>query len=340
MTGQWSDYAVRTTESGDSASWGVGEIFSAGAAANQTVTPTSAVFTLTATSPGAIRSILTSSAVVTWVAGTPGAIRSVTTSAAVVTWVASTPDALFPGHVTTTPAVVTWVAGTPGAIRSISTTSAVVTWVASTPTGSYAGSVSTTPAVFNWVAGTPLAILIPVVWSECCNTCDVPTTETSEGPQGEAGADGAAGADGYNAYTTVSSYLPNPQPVVPAMGSSVTVNVADSRWIQYRQLVFLSSVGYFQVAGVPSQTSVTLTNVENASGAYGTNAVPGTSITSGTLVSPGGVQGPDRHIGASLYYGNGSPEGAVEATVGSLYTDVDTGNLWKKVAGTGTIGWA
>lgn len=37
--------------------------------------------------------------------------------------------------------------------------------------------------------------------------------------------------------------------------------------------------------------------------------------------------------------GHGSPEGAVQSMPGQVYEDNDTGNLWMKIAGTGTAGW-
>lgn len=43
---------------------------------------------------------------------------------------------------------------------------------------------------------------------------------------------------------------------------------------------------------------------------------------------------------ASLYAGAGSPEGVQSAAPGSIWTDTNTGNLYKKVTGTGNTGWA
>jgi len=42
----------------------------------------------------------------------------------------------------------------------------------------------------------------------------------------------------------------------------------------------------------------------------------------------------------TLFAGSGSPEGVVTAAPGSIYTDTATGNLYKKVTGTGNTGWA
>lgn len=51
------------------------------------------------------------------------------------------------------------------------------------------------------------------------------------------------------------------------------------------------------------------------------------------IASAGGTGG-----GAGLS-GTGSPEGAVTASPGSVYTDVSNGSFWNKVTGTGTTGW-
>lgn len=37
--------------------------------------------------------------------------------------------------------------------------------------------------------------------------------------------------------------------------------------------------------------------------------------------------------------GHGTPEGARQGHPGYLYTDLDTGILWRKISGTGTTGW-
>jgi len=112
------------------------------------------------------------------------------------------------------------------------------------------------------------------------------------------------------------------------------------------QVVFAGGggfVGYFQVQSKPTTTSAILKNLEDTpNSAYAVNSPPGTVFPDLTLMSPGGVQGP---IGPSvaanpgLYSGNGSPEGVVTAVPGSIYTDVLTGNLYKKLTGNGNTGW-
>jgi len=42
----------------------------------------------------------------------------------------------------------------------------------------------------------------------------------------------------------------------------------------------------------------------------------------------------------SLFSGTGSPEGVLTAAIGSIYTDTTTGDLYKKISGTGNTGWA
>jgi hypothetical protein len=42
---------------------------------------------------------------------------------------------------------------------------------------------------------------------------------------------------------------------------------------------------------------------------------------------------------AGSFSGSGTPEGVVTASPGAHYVDLDTGNTWAKVSGTGTSGW-
>lgn len=159
------------------------------------------------------------------------------------------------------------------------------------------------------------------------------------GPKGEAGADGIDGIDGVNAFTTVSSYAPAAQPVVPAELANVTLNVGNSTWMFGTQVVYIEQRGYFEVQSKPNSTSVILKNLEDAAtNAYASNSPPGTSFTAGLGVSPGGLQGAATP-GPGIYSGVGSPEGVVTASVGSLYTDTFANNLWKKLSGVGNTGW-
>lgn len=181
--------------------------------------------------------------------------------------------------------------------------------------------------------------LIPYPES-CCGTCDDPITTAIPGPPGADGAAGAAGANGVNAYSTVSSYSPGAQPVVPAELGTVTVNVSSSVWMAVSQILYIEGRGFFQVQSKPTTTSVVLVNLENTTtGAYAVNSPPGTSFTAGIMVVPGGLQGTSTLTGPNLYSGSGSPEGVQTAVVGSIYTDTATGNIWKKISGSGNTGW-
>lgn len=116
---------------------------------------------------------------------------------------------------------------------------------------------------------------------------------TTPGPQGEAGADGADGADGINAFTFVANYSPAAQPVMPAEGASVTVNVTTSTaFLQPNQFVAVAFWGTMKVFDVPTDTSITLLNpAVAASGLYPGNASPGTSLPAASRITVAGEQG-------------------------------------------------
>jgi len=176
------------------------------------------------------------------------------------------------------------------------------------------------------------------VSNTCCDPCEEPVTVQVPGPQGTAGAAGTNGTNGQNAFTTADSF------VMPAELANVTVNVVNSDWMVGGQVVFAGgggAVGYFEVQSKPNSTSVILKNLEDAaSNAYLSNSAPATVFPDLTNISPGGLQGPASFAGAAIYSGNGSPEGVVTAAVGSLYTDVLTGDFYKKISGAGNTGWA
>lgn len=175
---------------------------------------------------------------------------------------------------------------------------------------------------------------------QCCGSCEDPVVTEIPGPSGSNGAAGAAGTNGVNAYSTVSSYSPSSQPVVPAELANVTLNVSSSLWMAASQILYIEGRGFFQVVSKPSSTSVIITNLENtATGAYASNSPPGTSFTALIGISPGGIQGTATITGPNLYSGSGTPEAVVTADVGSIYTDTATGNIWKKISGSGNTGW-
>jgi hypothetical protein len=135
----------------------------------------------------------------------------------------------------------------------------------------------------------------------CCVPCDTtPLPVQIPGPQGPAGADGSNGINGGNAWTTtVSSFT------VPAYGANVSFDVYDPAFIPVLGDIYLSigNAGYFKIQSVAGYT-VTVQNP--ALGTMGsTNAVPGTIISSGTLVSVAGAVGAPGTNGTS-----GAPVGA------------------------------
>lgn len=73
---------------------------------------------------------------------------------------------------------------------------------------------------------------------------------------------------------------------VPAIGSNVTIAVADSSWMSPTQVIYIQTAGYYEVQSLPGSTSAIVKNL----GTTG-NAAPTTAIANGQGVSPGGVQG-------------------------------------------------
>jgi hypothetical protein len=130
--------------------------------------------------------------------------------------------------------------------------------------------------------------------SQCCNTaCDATDQVEVPGPAGDDGAAGANGTNGANAYTTFTADF-----TIPAELGSDTATVADSSWMAVNQIIYAaktdgSVVGYFQVTAIGGATSVTLKNLEDAAtSAYAPNSAPGAILTSGSKISPAGLQGP------------------------------------------------
>jgi hypothetical protein len=167
------------------------------------------------------------------------------------------------------------------------------------------------------------------------------------GPQGPAGTNGTNGTNGVNAFSQVVTQF-----AIPGQLLNVTVN-APSQWMTATQVIAVqfagtggTRTGYYEVVSKPDTTHVILKNLRNnAATAYQDNidgvATPG-NIPVGAFLSPGGVQGPmGPSVAANpgLYSGNGSPEGVVTAVPGSIYTDVLTGNIYKKLTGNGNTGW-
>ncbi len=153
--------------------------------------------------------------------------------------------------------------------------------------------------------------------ADCCDICDCPDVTNvpgSQGPPGEqgppgdqgetgpagatgatgetgaTGAPGADGSDGINAFTvTTADFV---QPDGSGGTPSVVVEVVDSSWIGAGQIIYVQGGGYYIVTALSDSTHVTLVNLEDGSGKYSSNLPPGDTISSGSTVSPGGLQGP------------------------------------------------
>lgn len=119
-----------------------------------------------------------------------------------------------------------------------------------------------------------------------CTPCCDPTAENTQIPGAE-GAAGADGTDGSNAFTTTTSPT-----TLPAIGVNVTVAVEDSSWASYGQFVVMGDTdtgagpATFQVAGIPTGTSLTLTFK-----GYPSDEVATTIMPTGSTLSPAGEWG-------------------------------------------------
>ena len=140
--------------------------------------------------------------------------------------------------------------------------------------------------------------------SGCCQPCDSePVVVNIPGPQGPAGTNGTNGTDGIDSfsYTTAQFF-------VPALGASVVVPLSGTSFLPEsvagQFFVSIQGVGYMQVTDV---TGLNVTLQNPVSGVLGiANAVPTTSIPSGSLVTLAGGVGPQGTPGVS----GGAPVGA------------------------------
>jgi len=112
---------------------------------------------------------------------------------------------------------------------------------------------------------------------QCCNPC--PTVEVTNIP-GPEGANGADGAPGINAFTFTTADF-----TVPAIGNSVTIQVANSSWMVNGQNVFIEGAGTFSVTSKPGSQSATLQYLN-----YQGNTHAGETVTAGAEASPAGTQ--------------------------------------------------
>jgi hypothetical protein len=121
--------------------------------------------------------------------------------------------------------------------------------------------------------------------SPCTPCC--PTSQVVNVPGGP-GTDGGDGTNGVDAFTLLTADMP----VVPAIGSTVTVAVANSSWMVVDQIVIVTGPANFKVTALPGTTSATLEFL-----GYPGDVAPGTAILTGAKVSPAGLRG-----GGTLYY--------------------------------------
>ncbi len=141
---------------------------------------------------------------------------------------------------------------------------------------------------------------------DCCRPCPEPVVENIPGTPGTDGTPGATGEAGTNAWTTVTAPF-----AMPAEGTDVTVEVADSSWVALSEYLFLgdpaaAAKGTFRIVGIPDGTHLTARNLaDTAAGHYTDNSAPGTAFPTGTVVTPAGQQGPDGVSGGSGAISNG-----------------------------------
>jgi hypothetical protein len=123
---------------------------------------------------------------------------------------------------------------------------------------------------------------------------------------------GQAGADSFT--TTTASFTQ------PTSGSTVTVTVANTSWIAQGQNLFIPGAGYYSVSVVTDATHVVLTN----SGVAG-SASAGTTIASGSKVSPAGAQGQQGIQGVQGAPGSLSSLGDTLSTATGTEVSMQTG---------------
>lgn len=134
----------------------------------------------------------------------------------------------------------------------------------------------------------------------CCTpgcTTEIPAVNIpgSAGPAGPAGADGS---DGINAFTFTTSNF-----IVPPIGSNVTVPVAENSWMVVGQPLSLPGPAHFEVVSLSGTTSVTLQFL-----GYSGDVSPGSTITTGSKVSPSGTQPDFSLLPAQSFYAVGGSQ--------------------------------
>ena len=111
-------------------------------------------------------------------------------------------------------------------------------------------------------------------------------TNGSNGSNGSNGTNGANGTDGYNAFTTTAANFTQ-----PSVSGTVSVQVVQTAWMATGQYLFIATGGFYTVNTITDSTHVVLLNT-----GYSGNASPTTVISSGSKISPAGIEGPGSSI--------------------------------------------
>lgn len=144
-----------------------------------------------------------------------------------------------------------------------------------------------------------------------CNTV-VPEVNIpgSAGPAGPAGADGS---DGINAFTFTTSNF-----IVPPVNANVTVPVAENSWMVVGQTLSAPGPTHFEVVALSGTTSVTLKFL-----GYSGDVAPGSTVTSGSKISPSGTEPDFTLLPAQSFYAVGGSQ-ALTASNSQLLSAVVT----------------
>lgn len=125
----------------------------------------------------------------------------------------------------------------------------------------------------------------------CCTPCPTTQTVNVPGVEGPPGPTPTNGTNGVNAFTVTTSNF-----IIPLVGQNVTINVLNSSWVAVGQIVVVAGPASFSVVSTPTPTSMTL----NFKGFFG-DLAPGVTINAGSVVAPGGQEGPSQLPTISAY---------------------------------------
>lgn len=107
------------------------------------------------------------------------------------------------------------------------------------------------------------------------------------GPQGAPGTNGSNGTNGVDSFTFLAANF-----TVPAVNTTVTIQVVNSLWAAANQPIFIEVAGSYLVSSIPDSTHIVVVNL-----GYAGNASPTTVISGSRRVTPGGVKGVDGSAG-------------------------------------------